>query len=238
MSKYRAVIFDLGGTLMASTLMPVIVASARRVADAIAAPPEEFTRRWVQTYEAVARGACTTVRANIVEVCRQLGMQPTRKVLDAAATSALKESRRRVGHARPGAIEVLSSLKSRGLKTGLLTSCGPDVPEVWLDTPYARFIDVPVFSCLEGVNKEDPRLFWLTAHRLRTTPEECVYVADGYRGELANATMLGMRAVQLSVSGEGDKGKSHDLWDGPVISSLLDVLTLLRKGRQEGRSSS
>ena len=231
MSKYKAVIFDLGGTLMASTLLPVIIADAERVAAAVGAPPDEFIRRWVETYEAVARGACTTMQAYILEVCRQMGLRPGRKALEAAAASALEESQQRVGQARTGAIEVLSYLKSHGLKTGLLTSCAPDVPEIWHETPYAPFVDVRVFSCLEGVNKEDPRLFWLTAHRLRTKPEECLYVADGYRGELANATMLGMRAVQLSVAGEGDKAKSHDPWDGLVVSSLPEVLTLLPKGR-------
>ncbi len=227
MTQHKAVIFDLGGTLMVSPPWSVILADARRTAATAGAPGEDFARLWVASYDAASRGAFHTVREYVADVCLQIGLRPADRQLDAAAAVSIEGLRRRIKVPRDGAMELFGYLKSHGFKTGLITSCGPDVPAVWSEAPYASFIDVAVFSCIEGVNKDDPRIFWLAAHRLKVGPEDCVYVADGYRGELASATVLGMHAIQLNVPGEGERGRPRDPWDGPVISSLTEVLGLL-----------
>jgi len=227
LTSYTAVIFDLGGTLMASTPWSEITAATQRTAAAVGAPPAEFTKSWVETYDAASRGAFRDMREYVANVCAQLGLHPGAATLDAAVDSMLEDERRRIRTPRDGAMEVFAYLKAHRFKTGLITSCGPDVPAVWSEAPYAKLIDVALFSCVEGINKDDPRIFWLAAHRLRVRPEDCLYIADGYRGELASATTLGMRAVQLSVPGEGERGRPRDPWDGPIISSLAEVLALV-----------
>ncbi len=226
LSKYKAVIFDLGGTLMPAGPLSEIIADAHRTAVALSALEEEFVKRWFEAYNGAAKGAFRDMREYIANVCRQMGLRPSQATLDAAADVVIDRERRRIRTPRNDTMPLFDYLKSHGYKTGLITSCGPDVPAVWNDAPYAKVIDVALFSCVEGVNKDDPRIFWLAAHRLKVKPEECLYVADGYRGELANATVLGMHAVQLLVPGEGE-GRKRDPWDGTVISSLTEVLTLL-----------
>jgi putative hydrolase of the HAD superfamily len=227
LTKYKAVIFDLGGTLMVSPPWSQIVAESRRIAAAVGAPEEEFARRWDETLDAASRGAFRNMREYTSAVCRQMGLHPADTQLDAAAALATDGLRRCIRSPRDGAMEVFDYLRSHGIKTGLITSCGPDVPETWDEAPYASLIDVAIFSCVEGVDKNDPRIFWLAAHRLKVQPEECLYIADGYRGELASAATLGMHAVQLNVPGEGERGRPHDPWDGQVISSLLEILGLI-----------
>ena len=230
LSKYRAVIFDLGGTLMATEPRSMVLAQARCMAAAAGVPPDEFTRVWMDTVQmhiAASLGAFRTMQAYIACACDQIGLHPADSQLDAAAAVAIDEVRRLLKVPRDGVANVLEYLKSHGFKTGLITSCGPDVPPVWSEAPFAELVDTVLFSCVEGINKGEPRIFWLAAHRLRVRPEECLYVADGYGGELANARFLGMRAVQLNVPGETEGFRNRDPWDGPVISSLTGVLELL-----------
>ena len=122
---------------------------------------------------------------------------------------------------------MLSYLKSNDYKTGLITDCATDVPTVWNDTPFAPFFDVMVFSCLVGLVKDDTRIFELAVEKLGVRPERCIYIADGMRKELASATELGMHAVQIRVPREVDDNPLNEDWNGPKISSLTEVISLL-----------
>lgn len=56
---------------------------------------------------------------------------------------------------RDGAIEVLSYLKTSGYRTGIISGCGPDVPALWNEIPFAPFFDVTVFSRSAGLGDND-----------------------------------------------------------------------------------
>ena len=128
---------------------------------------------------------------------------------------------------REGAIELLACLKSKGYKMGLISDCAPDLPVIWNETPFAPFFDVTVFSCLAGMNKADPRIFQIAAEQLAVRPENCLYIADGFRKELANAAGMGMHALQLYLPAEVIDSPLREDWNGPVISSLNEDLNLL-----------
>lgn len=226
--KYEAVIFDLGGTLMATTPWSEYLEDTARIAAAVTAPVEEFRERWFSTYDAAARGAFADVKGYVADVCRQVGLHPSEDQLEEAASIEIDGSRRRVGTPREGALETLSVLRSRGYKTGLITSCGPEVPDVWPDTPYAPLIEIAIFSCVAKENKEDTTIFMMAAERLGVDPATCFYVADGYRGELESAAMTGMTSVQLlDPTDADDNPHPRDKWDGPTVTSLVEILKLL-----------
>ncbi len=88
-------------------------------------------------------------------------------------------------------------------------------------------MDVTIFSCLVGMNKDDPRIFLIATDQLEVRPEECVYVADGMRQELHSATSLGMHSVQIMVPEETDNNPIREKWEGTVISSLSQVLEIV-----------
>ena len=60
--------------------------------------------------------------------------------------------------------------------------------------------------------------------RLGVVPADCVYVADGRSGELAGATRLGMRCVQLHL--EAATPGAED-WPGEKVSSLTAIADLV-----------
>ena len=128
---------------------------------------------------------------------------------------------------RDGAIEILTHLKTNHYKIGLITDCGPDVPALWDETPFAPFIDVAVFSCTAGMNKGNPDIFRIATEKLGVKTQDCMYIADGMRNELANAANMGMYAVQILIPEEIDDSPIREDWHGPVISSLREILDLL-----------
>jgi len=147
--------------------------------------------------------------------------------INTAVDIAFEMTRRKVMVPRDGALNVLTYLKANGYKTGLISDCGPDVPALWDETPFAPFIDVTVFSCKARLVKADTRIFELAIDKLGVKPEKSIYVADGMRKELSSAAELGMWSLQIRVPGEADDNPLNEDWNGPRISSITELIPLL-----------
>jgi putative hydrolase of the HAD superfamily len=80
------------------------------------------------------------------------------------------------------------------------------------------------------MKKPDPRIYLLATEQLAVRPEECMYVADGVGRELEAAAEVGMQPVLIRASHDDMPDLPRvepEKWDGPRISSLTEVLTLL-----------
>ena len=102
----------------------------------------------------------------------------------------------------PHAIEILSYLKKEGYKTGLISDCSYEVSIVWESTPFAKLIDIPVFSCAVGVKKPDPRIYFMALEQLAIEPQDCLYIGDGSSHELTGALKVGMHPVWIRIPDE------------------------------------
>ena len=225
--KYQAVFFDLGGTLIRSPGWSGYADVARKMASILTAPVEDFVELWLNQSSGLGTGEYHSYQDYIRHICRQLRVEVQDSQVDSAASIPLEMTKRVMMDPQEGALEVLNYLKSNGYKIGLISDCGPDVPALWNETPLAPFFDVTVFSCSAGLVKSDTRIFELAIEKLDVTPERCVYVADGMRKELASAAELGMYALQIRVPGEADQNPLNEDWNGPVISSLTELIPLL-----------
>ncbi|HLY95120.1 MAG TPA: HAD family hydrolase [Gaiellaceae bacterium] len=152
--------------------------------------------------------------------------------LDEKSVAALAElrkesSRRLLGTPRPGAVETLVELRSRGIGTGLITVCSDDVPAVWSGTPFAGLFDAEVFSCSVGLRKPDARIYRIACDQLGVRAEHALFVGDGANDELDGAERAGMRAVLIHRDGEDPPWPEVRDWPGPRITALPQVLELL-----------
>ena len=82
------------------------------------------------------------------------------------------------------------------------------------------------------MQKPDPRIYRLAAEQLAVEPAACLYVGDGESHELTGALRVGMHPVLVRVPGEDSSdlfrvNYEAEEWDGPVISSLKEILPLL-----------
>ncbi len=92
--------------------------------------------------------------------------------------------------------------------------------------------DVTVFSCVAGIKKPDPRIYHIATERLGVDPQDCLYIGDGSSRELTGALEVGMHPVLIHDPDESDDTHfidREDDWKGPVISSLREVLGLLKQ---------
>lgn len=99
----------------------------------------------------------------------------------------------------------------------------------WPDAEFDLVIAVPIFSCVVGLMKPDPRIYRLAAERLGVEPSDCLYVGDGIGQELPGAAEVGMHPVMIRTPDYAAHPFSMDVadWPGPLVSSLTEVLALL-----------
>jgi len=225
--KYKAVIFDLGGTLVTQPSHVEFTDSARKIASAVSAPLEDFVEMWFARFGGFTTGGYQDYQEYIRYVCGQIGHKTEDTLVNYAATIPFEITRRTATVPREGAIELLTHLKSDGCKIGLISDCAVDIPIVWLETLFVPFFDSTIFSCSVGMVKADPAIFSLALDELGLAPGDCLYIADGMRDELANAVKVGLDAVRLHIDAEIDENPMREDWEGPVITSLMEVRELV-----------
>ena len=219
-----AVVFDFYGTLTPVSPSEAWASNAARLAVVMGVPAAALVRVLDESFPERITGALGDVRQTIQELASRLGLQLTGDRLDEAAMMR-RQVQESMFALRPEALAVISSLRGSGMKIGLVSDCTSELPDAWTRLPLAGLVDAPVFSCLEGTRKPDPRLFRKVAAGLAADPAECVYIGDGGGRELTGASEVGMRAILLAGP-DWHEHRDHNReegWTGPRISSLTDL---------------
>lgn len=224
---YKAVIFDFFGTLVDQFPFQDYQRLLTDMAVALAVPAGDFTRVWAGAYQQRNAGVFATVESSIEYVYAALGVPvDSARVRDAAHIRI--EWSRQIVRPRPDAVDTLARLNGAGFKVGLISNCTAEMPVLWSEMPFAPFIDIPIFSCVVGLAKPDPQIYLLACERLGAAPQDCLYVGDGDSHELTGATRVGMHPVLIPASYTGDAHRlDAEAWQGPSITKLSDVLTLV-----------
>jgi len=230
MPMYKAVIFDLFGTLIENFSVKEHSRVLGEMAGIVGAPVDGFLRLWSGTFLERTTGVFRDSQENIRHVCTALGVHPPDKAVVEASRLRTSFTAHHL-RPRPDTVSTLSAIRARGLKTGLISDCSPEVPEQWPLVAFAPLLDVVVLSCEVGMKKPDARIYHLAAQRLRVRPQDCLYVGDGSSRELTGAVRAGMHPVLLSPPSERDNPDVHQIdaddFDGPSVPSLSAVLPLL-----------
>ncbi len=229
--KYKAVIFDLFGTLVNVVSLQENRRMLTKMASVLSINPDVFIQLWFDTSGERMKGIIKNHREAVEYIYQQVGAPIEDSKIELATQIRFGMIQSEMVP-RADAIKVLSYLKSEGYKTGLISNCSHEATVVWKSTPFPTLIDVAVFSCLVGLIKPDPRIYQLTVEQLEVEPQTCLYIGDGSSHELTGAYRVGMHPVLIRVPDEGSTDAYRidaevDEWDGPVISSLKEVLTLL-----------
>src|SRR4029453_3686861 len=225
--KFKAVIFDLFGTLV-DDFATSVGQTYTELAKALQVPIEQFMPLWRQTTKMRSDGTFQTVEASIEHVCGIMGLRVGAEEMTKAVEIRLEQARRAL-EPRPEAVATLGRLKDDGYKTGLLSNCSVEIPIIWPETEFADLIETAVFSCRARLMKPDPRIYQLACELLGVMPERCLYVADGENHELAAAANVGLHSVLIrnsSRDNESELLREAREWPGSAISTLPDVLTL------------
>ena len=227
--KYKAVIFDLFGTLVDYFTRQNNISLLTEMAVVLSLPKEDFIKQWSDSFDLRATGTLATCEENIEYVSKKIGLPVENAAIKEAIRIRFKFTRRSL-IPRIHSIEILSHLKKENHKTGLISDCSVEVTAVWKGTPFANLIDVPVFSCEVGVKKPDPHIYYMILEKLRVKPQDCLYIGDGSSRELGDALQVGMYPVLIRVpykTSEDSARIGEEDWEGTVISSLKEVIDLI-----------
>lgn len=229
--KFKAVIFDLFGTLVDCYKVIDYDDTLVKMAAILNVPYGEFKRVWDDMAPQRNTGVFATTNSNIAAICNRMDIQVDHDTIEHAA-NIRRDFVNRTLSPRHDTLSTLAQLKEKGIKIGLISNCSPDTPETWDKTPFVTLFDIVVFSSSVGLKKPDRRIYRLALDRLQLKAEECIYVGDGDSNELTGARETGLYPVMIQVeydSETGDYLADRQEWDGLVISSLTEVLTLVEE---------
>lgn len=112
-----------------------------------------------------------------------------------------------------GARNVVTALKSRGLKVGLISNTGrtpgSTLREVLNRLGIGNSIDAMVFSNEHGVCKPDPSIFDELRRALDVRYDEMLFVGDNLYVDVLGAKRCGMRAVHFAPPARGSAFAPH-----------------------------
>lgn len=226
-------VFDLFNTLTAPVDDGEFRASVRAMAAVAGMDPDAFTRAWFDQWRERFDGTFGTTDEDVRGVCAAMEAR-----VDSAAVERAVEIRvefeRRTLKPRVDAVATLAQVRALGFKTAVISDCSADVPDLWPTTPFAALIDEPVFSCVEGLIKPDPRIYRRACERLGAAAADCVYVGDGGNHELTGAARVGMRAVLIRTPEErvASYDSERSSWRGEAIDRLSEIPELIRTGSE------
>lgn len=105
--------------------------------------------------------------------------------------------------------EVLTSLRDRGYRLGLLTNGSEDQQLGKLAvTGLTEFLDVVCISETIGVQKPDSRAFDTLARSLEVDSHQCLFIGDNPEQDVGGAVAAGMQATLIERERKGAPGLS------------------------------
>lgn len=226
---YKAVVFDLYGTLVPPFRMRQHITTIEEIAKVLDVDFDDLHDGWVRDFPLRMQGEFSSVAQNLESIVQKLGKFPNPNVL-AEAANVYRQFTIEGLAPKLGAIEFLKWLSWHEIRTGLVSNCSPDVVEVWDTSELARYFGYCAFSCQERMVKPNIAIYRTVLSALQRDPSETLYVGDGSDEELTGALQCGMQAVlfQEDLSNTYDAHRSDvETWKGIVVRSFEDLYKII-----------
>jgi putative hydrolase of the HAD superfamily len=216
MNRLQACLVDAYGTVLHTDFAAyrdVLPAMAGIPADALYA---EFRRLG----PALGTGRIPMTEA-IAQILRACGVQPqpelVRDIVEKMRELLLMSAR-----LFDDALPFLRELRSRGLRTAIVSNCDENTRDLLVELGVAALADTLVLSCEVGAEKPAAPIYADALARLGVAADAALFVDDN-AAYCAGAVALGIRTVQI-VRGVGGEQPGPGI---TVVRSLAEVVALL-----------
>ncbi|MFX1377277.1 MAG: HAD family hydrolase [Promethearchaeota archaeon] len=225
--KYKAIIFDLFGTLVDNYSVQIYNKYLTNMASTLELPAEDFSKLWRDTIYERGIGIFKTTEESIRYICNKLNVSVSDEKIRKCNEIRLENTRKALTP-KNGAVDILKRLRGIGYKIGLITNCSADVPFLWKETAFSDLFDTTLFSASVGLKKPDTQIYNLACKQLGVNPNECLFIGDGDGNELEGASQLGMDAVMIRDRNEIDPYRLVEVdWNGRKIEKFSEILGLI-----------
>jgi HAD superfamily hydrolase (TIGR01509 family) len=230
-SRIRAVLFDLGGTLVDERDFAGWAELARSVL--LDLTPDDLAHAYAEVEEEVDRDTQTTREAPELLIerywSRILTLASGRPVGPETAARFV-EARRASEREQPLPVysdvrRCLDRLEAEHRRLGVVSNSSSEarVRRILDQAGIVRYFEKVVSSGTEGVRKPDPEIFRRAVARMEVAPSEALYVGNLRRTDALGARGAGLHSVWLNRDGTGLGD------DPPEITSLLEVPLVVRQ---------
>lgn len=131
----------------------------------------------------------------------------------------------------PEVIDVLRTLRARGLRVGVLSNAPSNLPSFLDRLGLAPHLDFTVVSAIEAVKKPDRRIFEVTLSRAGVAPHETLHVGDMYLEDIVGGRAAGINTLLMERGKRAlfpnyRESEGRDLEPSAVVNSLTAVLEI------------
>lgn len=222
MARIDAIIFDLYGTLLEVDAYSI----HREIPRLIGVRP----RAWLELVrETLLTTSFPDSAAFSKFICERLApghdAELEERVID------LVEAELESVYPQDGVLSLLSFLKRRGYKLGLLSNLSSTYKQPVFDFKLAEHFDALAFSCDEGIKKPDPEIYLRLCSKLGVDPSNVLVVGDSLKTDIEAPARLGMMTLKIGRETAGVEAidKVADLgWF--LLEKPGSFETLLREG--------
>ncbi|HME56577.1 MAG TPA: HAD family hydrolase [Candidatus Lokiarchaeia archaeon] len=233
MARFKAVLFDLGGTLVeyykSSEFQDILERAMNDIQQFLfekMATTYEQDALWKRVEEENREAGDFRVRPmedRLVNIFELQDFAKESAFITKLCTIFMKHIFER-GNVYPDTTQTLEEIKSRGLKIGLVSNTPWGSPAILWREELGRLrilkhFDVTVFCRDVGWRKPASQVFTRALSMLRMDAKDCVFVGDDPRWDVSGPRAVGMDAVLIDRSG-GSHGN-------PAISNLQELLEML-----------
>lgn len=237
---YKAIIFDLFGTLVETFSKNDYVEQLTLMSNELKVDKHLFSHYWnKETYEQRMTGVYRTIEENIEDICSRLNINLDYTNIKKAVNIRFEFAKKSLSKIRNGAEYTLSQLKNNNYKIGLISDCSPDVPTLWNDFILAKYFDTVIFSCDVKIKKPNGQIYHIACNELNINPRECFYVGDGGSQELTGAKNVGMYPILIRSKDDENKitfKQDGEEWEGHKIYELEELLSISLKNTASSKN--
>jgi len=119
----------------------------------------------------------------------------------------------------PGAIELLESLRARGLAVGVVSNWSQRLPRILEGLGVSARVDFVLASAIERVEKPSPEIFLRACARAGVRPADALHAGDHPEKDVAGALAAGLLAVQVVHAGN----RIDPATGAPRVGSLWEL---------------
>jgi len=129
----------------------------------------------------------------------------------------------------PEVLEVLGTLRARGVKLGVLSNAPTNLPSFLDRLGVSPFLDFAVVSASEGVKKPDRRIFEIALSRAGIPAAQALHVGDMYLEDIVGGRAAGLNTLLMERGPRAlfpsyRESEGRDLAAEVVVGNLHHVL--------------